>query len=154
MRWTEEETKYLLENYNELTDRELAGKLGRSREAVSSKREKMGLLKDAADNQWTMKEVIYLKEHYLKRTDKQIAEKLNRTRKAVTEQRRRMGMDKKGGKALQYICYDEDDVVAAGTLSDIATTLGIARNTVNKYPRIRGEGREREVAGRVLIPME
>lgn len=153
MRWTEEETKYLLENYNELTDEELAGKLGRSRKAVSSKREKMGLRKDAADNQWTMKEVVYLKKYYRQMTDKEIAAVLGRSRKGVTEQRRRMGMEKKGVSDRQYICYDGDDVVAIGSLSVIADTLGIKRNTVNKYPRVRGED-GRQVTGRILVPLE
>lgn len=44
--WTEEDIKFLIENYDKMTDEEIAVKFGRTSRAINIKRHKMGLKKD------------------------------------------------------------------------------------------------------------
>jgi len=43
--YTEEEEKFLEENYLDYTDKELAERLGRSQKSIRNKRQRMGLIK-------------------------------------------------------------------------------------------------------------
>lgn len=44
--WTEEDTQFLIDNYDKMTDEEMAVKFGRTARAIDLKRHKMGLKKD------------------------------------------------------------------------------------------------------------
>jgi hypothetical protein len=78
--WTSEEIAFLEANYQKLTAKEIAEKLGRSESAVECK---LSQLKLTRERRWTKEEIEFVKQNYSRLSAKEIAEKLGRTVEAV-----------------------------------------------------------------------
>ena len=67
-RYSQEEKQTILDNYKELTVKELSVLLGRSERSVRAQIERMGLslrkLKRNAPFEWTDSKIEFLKDHY------------------------------------------------------------------------------------------
>ena len=89
--WTEEETKYLSENYPERSVEELCEHLGRNSSSVRNKLSRMGLYQRVRPGRkfWTKEEKEFLEANYL-RGYKYLATKLGRSKSSVTHQCWRM----------------------------------------------------------------
>lgn len=111
-KWTEEEIKFLKENYRELESKEIAKKLNRS---ISSIRNKLFYL-DINKKKWTKKEIEFLQEH-IENTDKYLAKKLNRSIKSI--KRKKHGMKLKDYTIL--------------TASEVGRILKVDAKTITRW---------------------
>jgi biotin operon repressor len=85
--WSSEEIAFLEANYQKLTYKEIAEKLGRSENAVACKLSQLKLKKE---RRWTAEEIEFLKQNYIRLSVKEIAEKLGRTLEAVRAMAKRL----------------------------------------------------------------
>ena len=83
-RYSKEETKFLKENYLEMTNQELSQKLNRSIRAISVRLSKLNLTRRP---RWTDQEKKFLKENYLTMKDKQLTMILNRSENSIHNKR-------------------------------------------------------------------
>lgn len=80
--------------------------------------------------QWTTKEIEFLKEKYDDYTAREIARMLNRTYISVVRKIQTLGLKKK--KSL-FIVYQNDKVIAMGTIDEVAKRTGLKKSTVRRY---------------------
>lgn len=93
--WTEEEEKYIIENYKIKRIYEIANYLKRDRHSVNYKMMRMGIHKPLKrENYWTDEEEEFLKENYRNMTYGEIARKLNKTRQSVGSKVYKLGIKK------------------------------------------------------------
>ena len=57
--WTQEECDYIIDNYTDMSDEEIADKLGRTMRAVRTKRQRLGLFRYFAENTEPIKGEIW-----------------------------------------------------------------------------------------------
>lgn len=95
-RWTNEEEKYLIENYMTTMYCDIAKELNKTEGAIRAKCFDLNLVKN---NAWSSNEIEYLKENYGKKSVKEIAVYLNRTENSV-----RLKANKNGLKKSPYNC--------------------------------------------------
>jgi len=135
--WSRDEIKFLKENYDKMTYKEIGQIFDRTVEAVSRKAGSLVLSKKI-DKLWSKNEVEYLTENYGKISAIKISEYLNRSFYSVTGKAKCLGLKSK----YRPITYNEkffDD-----WSSDLAWLVGIVlsdgsvSNIVNgKYIRIK-----------------
>lgn len=98
-RWTNEEEKYLIDNYMTTMYCDIAKVLNKTEGAIRAKCFELNLVKN---NAWSSNEIEYLKENYGKKSVKEIAAHLNRTENSV-----RLKANKNELKKSPYNCnYD------------------------------------------------
>ena len=102
-KWTEEETKYLVENYGKIEKEELIRHLNRTWTAITLKAQKLGL---KVKERWTKKEDAYLEKHYATETKEKIMKNLPKrswcaivVRAEQKGLRREIGLVTEGGEA-------------------------------------------------------
>ena len=95
-RWTNEEEKYLIDNYMDTMYCDIAKALNKTEGAIRAKCFELQLVKN---NAWTEDEILFLKNNYNKLSVKEIAEYLNRTPNSV-----RLKANKSGCKKSPYNC--------------------------------------------------
>jgi len=84
--WTENEINYLKENWEEESDAEIAKQFGRTKAAVTQKRNQYHLVNSSYH--WSEEEVELLKQN-LNETAKAISRLINRSPKAIKAKKRR-----------------------------------------------------------------
>lgn len=89
-KWSEEEEKYLKENFNKHSKKYIAHELGRTVRSINSKINKMELTK--GNNRWSEEEKQYLEENWGKYSIPNIANKLGRTVNGVKLKAYKMGL--------------------------------------------------------------
>jgi len=84
-RWDSDEVEYLRENYSDTPVKEIAEKLGRSRDSVYGKARSLGLRSKTMGRgeTWEEEEVDFLKSNYGEMETEKIAEKLGKSPRAV-----------------------------------------------------------------------
>ena len=90
-RWTNEEEKYLINNYMTTMYCDIAKILNKTEGAIRAKCFDLNLVKN---NAWASDEIEYLKENYNKKSIKEIAKYLNRTENSVHLKANRNGLKK------------------------------------------------------------
>ena len=90
-RWTDEEVKFLKENYKTMSYKDIGEIIGKTDVQIRTRCFKDGLVKN---NAWSEDEINYIKENYQTMTTKDIAEKLGRTMSAVQLKAERCGLKK------------------------------------------------------------
>lgn len=121
VRWTDAEDEFLRENYEDMTDEELADELGRSAGAIYIRRYENGWTRDkpvkksSSDDKplnhgqpWDDQDELFLREHFEDLSDKRLGEKLGRTAKAVELKRNELGLSR----------WDSSDSDESGGSSD------------------------------------
>lgn len=94
--WTEEEEKYLKENFEKYPIETIAKKLGRTNASISHKARKLGLVEKRQPNRgWTEKEENKLITMWGKVPVEKISEKLDRTVNAINHKASRLEITKK-----------------------------------------------------------
>lgn len=91
MKWTDEEEKFLKENYEDLEYKEIAEKLDRTTSAVKSKVSDLNLIK-FEKNSWSKEEEDFLKENYKKYTAKKLGEILGRSSNSIRNKKGKMDL--------------------------------------------------------------
>ena len=88
--WTEWEIQYLRDNWPQMSDAEIASNLGRSRQAVLTKRYQNGIKLNPAD--WSPEEDAYICENWHNQTDDEIGSALGRAPHAVYQRGVSLGL--------------------------------------------------------------
>lgn len=78
--WTKEEDEYLINNYIQLSSKQIADHLGRTVHSINARRDDLGLIRHEA---WSVDEINYIKENYLNMSHKEMGLHLNRSEAAV-----------------------------------------------------------------------
>lgn len=76
--YTDDEIQYIIENYLNYTNQEIADTLGKKSSSISYVAQKLGLIKQP-HKPWSEKEDIYLKDNYLILNSEEMAKTLGRT---------------------------------------------------------------------------
>lgn len=101
MKWTKEETDYLLNNYKTKSAYEIGDKLKRTNISVSLKARSLGVKCVKKINRWTPHEDQYIMRN-LHLTDKELGDYLNRTILSVRARRQRIGIVKNKKLDIRY----------------------------------------------------
>lgn len=89
--YTDEEIKYIENNYYRLTVKQIAEKINKTESSVSNAVRKLGLKKQE-HKIWTDKENDFLKENYMNMTNEEISIKLNRSFNSISAQMDCLGL--------------------------------------------------------------
>lgn len=94
--WTKEDINYLKENYDKMTNKEIAKVLKRSENSVSSKAFTLRIENDPSKSglTWEEEDINYLKNHYDKLSTKEMAENLQRSIRAIDNKARILGLSR------------------------------------------------------------
>ena len=94
IKWTDEETEYLKNNWHDKPIKEILKTLGRTKNAVTQKAYKLELIATsrAAHKTWSKKEMEYLEDKWGSVSMQSIAKKLNRTPSAIQQKASKMGL--------------------------------------------------------------
>lgn len=100
--------------------------------------------------EWTFKEISYLEENYATLSGAEIAKELNRTPSAVRSRANLLGLSREKG---QYALYKGDELLAQGTVDEIAETLGIEPGQVYYFGTPTYKNRSSTDRARVLVKL-
>ena len=106
--WTQEELKFLEENYPKYGSKYVAENLNKDRKAIRAKVNVLGI-----KYLWTEKEIKFLEENYSVYGAKYVAEKLNKKSKAVIDKAGRLGI-----RYIQPWTQEEIDFLANHYVED------------------------------------
>ena len=110
--WSEEETKFLIDNYLELGPKVTAKKLGRTKSSVTSKASRLGLTKTINSKKFSKEEIDFLENNYNKLGPTACSIKLKRTYDSVISKASRMKLYSPSLKSDEvcyvYLCYFPD----------------------------------------------
>ena len=126
--WDREQNIFIKNNYQNMSDKELANSLGRTVEAVKSQRKKLKLSR-LSKRRWTKKEDEFLKQNYEEYSLKAMGNILNRSPKQVSYRLSKIGLS----KVNKYILYINDQQVASGTIREIADQINANLYTVKRW---------------------
>ena len=82
-KWTKEEDQFILDNYLEMPNEEIANYLGKTKSSVSHRACRLGI-KSKSPESWSESDDIFLKENFGSKTAEYIAKELNRTKGSVS----------------------------------------------------------------------
>lgn len=119
-RWTEEEDRYIVDNYGVLSVEEISYNLGRSVFALRKRAIAIGVTCEA--KRWSTEEMEYLYEKWGILNLDTIAQKLNRSRNSITIKAYQMSLREQAGANGAYF-----------TPSDISSILGINIRTLYSW---------------------
>jgi DNA-binding CsgD family transcriptional regulator len=93
--WSEEEIEFVRDNYQDMTDKEIAEELNRSKHSVRSRRNIEGWNKKTQDEEpWDEEETAFLRENYDDLTASEIADRLGRKVRSVHNKAERIDLRK------------------------------------------------------------
>lgn len=107
--WTDEQINFLINNYRNKTQTQLAKELGKSHTTVSKKMVELGIKTAYKErHNWSEEEIEFIKSNYKKMTYKEMALLLNRPQVSVEQKARKIGIY----KSLEMNClnYSDDDI--------------------------------------------
>ena len=90
--WTEDEINYLINNYSDKTNEELAIILNRSKKSINIKGFRLGLEK--SNIRWTDNEVNYLINNYSDKTNQELSINLNKSKISISIKGNKIGLIK------------------------------------------------------------
>lgn len=120
--WSDEDRKFLIDNYGKLTTKQLMEKLNTTRDSILKQAQILNITKE--NRYWTEEEEEYLLEKWGVVTVKYMAKKLDRTEDAILLKAHKLGL--------------REQVIANGeylTPQDIAELLGKSISVVYRYIR-------------------
>lgn len=129
--WTEEETKYLAENYLTKSASEMAEDLGMTVSAVTHKIGRSGLKVREKGRSWSEEEKEYVKQNYKKIPTKDLAQRLNRTVNSIITIVGNLGVSE--SRPLSWSLEEKDFIIKNyGHLSieEISKALRRSRNAI------------------------
>lgn len=133
--WTDEEIRYLKENYGNKTGIDIAKKLGKSLHSVYVKACRMDLIHPKGI--WTNEEVKFLKKNYRQMSFKQIGTKLKKSKSSIQAKIHSLGLRK-----LRKWTEREDKFLKENyikmTLKEIAKHIEMSIPTIRKKERKLG----------------
>lgn len=121
-RFTEEEEKYILENYKTKSVTEIAKELGRELSTVTRKMKNMGIYKP--NKRWTKEQELFLMKNKENMTIEEMAEKIGKTRRAVYARMLKISEER---KILKWNCSEDKFLIENYknmSFKEMATILG------------------------------
>lgn len=100
--YTEEQIKYLQDNYYNKTIKDIQNKIGKKPGSVSYVLSRLGLKKQE-HRPWTEEENQYLIDNYVQKTSEEISKVLSRTVDSINTQRDRLGL-------VRHAAWTKDDI--------------------------------------------
>ena len=91
--WTDEDIKFLKDNYYTMFTEDLAEALGRTMNSIYLMVRKIGL-KGAPRSMYSEEDIEFVKEHYLEMSDEEIGRVLHRAGQSIKELRRKIGIQR------------------------------------------------------------
>lgn len=91
--WKRSELDYIEENYDKMSDQEIASTLNRSARSVSRKRRSLSIMRTEV-GEWTERDTKYLTENYLSLSDEEIGNYIGKPKSSVLAKRSRMKLRK------------------------------------------------------------
>ena len=136
--WTQEENDFLINNYEKLTRKQVAEKLGRTEFSVKRRIKTLGISKESLKkSNWSQEEDDFLKESYEELSSQEIAEKLNRSEIAVKARFRMLGF-----KKFSHWSQEEEDFLKNNykemSFKEIGEKLGRTANSVRNHVQTLG----------------
>ena len=106
--YTEEEINYIIDNYANKTNKEIASYLGKTVNSIGYVATKLKLIKQP-HKAWTKEEELFLRQNYLVLTSAEIAERLGRTIPSINARCDELGLIKHDGWDESEIQYLRDN---------------------------------------------
>jgi len=110
-RWTKQDEKFIKDNWREMSDKDIAEKLGRTNNAIRNRRQKLDIKRPSSHCSkfnnglhWNKEKTEYLKQNYGEMKVKDIAAELNTTKQAVKDKASKLSITEKEGK------WDKDEI--------------------------------------------
>lgn len=107
--WTEQELSFLRRRWPDMSDTEIAEKLGRTPWAVQTKRYQLGIAIDPAD--WSSEDDAYIQEHWKEQTNEELAEALGRKPHAVYQRGLSLGLLRRRSAPLGSRTWTADELL-------------------------------------------
>jgi hypothetical protein len=120
--YTQDELKFIYDNYNHMTAKELAVKLNKTVGSINNATRKMGLIKQP-HNEWTDDEIDFLKANYINMTSAEIACHINHSIDAINTMRDRLHLVRNQNwtnDEIQFLINNFETTL----FSDLSVTLG------------------------------
>jgi len=133
-RWRREEVKFLLDNFDRMSLKDLARELGRSYESVKAKSRSLGL-KKMQYRKWTKEEIEFLRENADKMTIKEMAQRLGRSYEITVRTFRYLNLRGKG----QRRWTPEEERILREEFSKGTPLKEIAEKLDRSYDSIKGK---------------
>jgi len=92
-RWTKEEEKFLVDNYEKLSNKELSEKFQVSEIAIQRKLARLNCHRQK-QKKWTKDDETFLKKNYMKYTDRELAERFSVSEVAVKRKLHRLNLSR------------------------------------------------------------
>lgn len=106
--YTQDELKYIEDNYNNMTSKELSLKLNKSVGSINNATRKMGLVKQL-HNKWTDQEINFLKMNYINMTSEEISNHVNHSVDAINTMRDKLGLIRNKNWSEEEIQFLKDN---------------------------------------------
>ena len=126
--YTQEEIKYIKENYNNMTAQEIAIKLNKSIGSINNATKKMGLIKQP-HSKWTDKEIEFLKKNYINMTSEEISKHVNHSIDAINTMRDKLGLVRNKNWSDEEIQFLKDNFEST-LFSELSKVLGRTENAI------------------------
>lgn len=126
--YTQEEIKYIKENYNNMTTQEIAIKLNKSIGSINNATRKMGLIKQP-HSKWTDKEIEFLKKNYINMTSEEISKHVNHSIDAINTMRDKLGLVRNKNWSDEEIQFLKDNFEST-LFSELSKVLGRTENAI------------------------
>lgn len=120
--YTQEELKYIKDNYVYMTAQELAVKLNKSVGSINNATRKMGLIKQC-HNKWTDDEIEFVKKNYMDMTSDEISKYVNHSVDAINTMRDRLGLIRNANWSDEEIQFLKDNFESI-LFSELSKVLG------------------------------
>lgn len=160
--WSEEDFKFLEENYANSPVEETAVNLGRSVGSVRMKAHELGLVNltlrgrregfERSQISWEVDEIETLEEYYAGASAKDLSKVLGRTPDSIRRKAHDLGLLKDYRKDVkEFTLYKGGYILARGNLFEISQSLGIEYRSVRHYLTPSYISRTSEKGGRRLV---
>lgn len=120
--YTQDELKYIKDNYGNMTAKELSIRLNKSIGSINNATRKMGLVKQS-HKKWTEQEIDFLKSNYINMTSEEISKYINHSVDAINTMRDRLGLVRNKNWSDEEIQFLKDNFESV-LFSELSKTLG------------------------------
>lgn len=120
--YTEEEIKYIKDNFSNMTVKQIASHLNKQESSVYNVIRKLGLTKQK-HSKWTDKEIEFLKSNYINMTSEEISRYINHSIDAINTMRDKLGLIRNKNWLDEEIQFLKDNFESV-LFSELSKTLG------------------------------
>jgi Zn-dependent peptidase ImmA (M78 family) len=131
-RWTKEDEEFLIGNYQDMSNKELAEKFSVTTISVQRKLSRLGLIRQF-QKKWESTEEDFLKENYKEISDKELAEKFEVSEISIKRKLNRMGLKRTSKSANKKVSEKKDKATDSPKETGKKTTTSSAKKNEREY---------------------